>query len=146
MRRSLAQQLNFSVILVKNSMLFPDELFKCVLLLFTSWPQIIIYVYCKTLVHQQRQLPSRRTKDISYKITEIWNLQSVISSPLENVSTPLYHQLSVALNFSLMSLSHAQNQHSVTRRQHFSPDPIRIALWVNSHHMRLQYARCFSSL
>ena len=52
---------------------------------------------------------------ISCKITDSWKLQSVVSPPTENVSTLLYHQHSVALNFLLMSLSHAFGQHSVTR-------------------------------
>jgi len=34
-------------------------------------------------------------------------------------STPLYHKLSVALTFLLMSLSHALSQHSVTRTKNF---------------------------
>jgi len=52
---------------------------------------------------------------ISCKVTWSWKLQYVISSPLENVAAPLYGELSVALNFLLMSHSHAPGQYSVTR-------------------------------
>jgi len=34
---------------------------------------------------------------IPRKITESWKLQYVVSPPLENVATPLYHNISVAL-------------------------------------------------
>jgi len=53
------------------------------------------------------------------KITESWRLQSVVSLSLENVAAPLYHKLSVALNFLLVSLSHALGQYSDTRTKNF---------------------------
>jgi len=55
----------------------------------------------------------------SCKITESWKLQPVVSSPLENVATPLYHKLSVALNFLHMSLSHSLGQRSVSHTNNF---------------------------
>ena len=54
---------------------------------------------------------------ISCKITESWKLRSVVSPPLANVATPLSCKPSVALNFLLMSLSHALGQHSVARKK-----------------------------
>jgi len=41
----------------------------------------------------------------------------------QSFSTPLYHKLSVTLIFSLMSLSHALSQHSVTRTKSFLSSP-----------------------
>ena len=58
-------------------------------------------------------------KRISCTITENWKLQSVVSPPLENVAIPLYHKLSVALNFLLTSFSHALSQHPVARTKNF---------------------------
>jgi len=67
------------------------------------------------------------TERISCMITESWKLQSVVSPPLENVTTPLYHKRSVPLNFLLVILSHALDQHSVTPTANFlyraRPDP-----------------------
>jgi len=59
--------------------------------------------------------------------------------PPENVATSLYQKLYVALNFLLMSLSHAMGQRSVTRTNNFlfrlvpsstRARPARIALLV----------------
>ena len=59
----------------------------------------ILFMACLTLL-SARSLAARvaitlnsfRTRD-----TESWKLQSVVAPPLENVVTPLYHKLSVAL-------------------------------------------------
>jgi len=52
----------------------------------------------------------------------------VASPPLEEAATPLYRMPSVALNFLLISISHALGPHSFTRKK-FS-NPARIALRV----------------
>ena len=49
----------------------------------------------------------RHTECISCNTIKNWKLQHVVFPPLNNVCTPLYHKLSVVLNFFLMSLSHA---------------------------------------
>jgi len=65
------------------------------------------------------------------KIIESWTLQICGNSPLENVTTSLYRNLSVALNFLFILLSHALGQHSVTRTKNFlsrarpAPSPTR---------------------
>jgi len=57
----------------------------------------------------------------SISCTESWKLRPVVS-PL-HVDTPLHPKLSAALNFLLMSLPHALDQHSVTRTNNFLPRP-----------------------
>jgi len=76
------------------------------------------------------------TERISWKITESWKLQSVVSPLLENVAATLYHKLSMALHFFLMSLSHALNQHSFncTKNILSSSLPARKVLRVSAAH------------
>jgi len=48
-----------------------------------------------------------------------WKLRYVVSPLLDNVAIPLCHKLFMGLNFLFMSLSHALDQHSITRRKNF---------------------------
>jgi len=61
----------------------------------------------------------QHAEHISCKINVIYKLQSVVLPTLENVASPLYHKLSVALNFLLMSFSQALSQHSVPHMKNF---------------------------
>ena len=62
---------------------------------------------------------------ICYKIAEIWKPQSGISPPQANISAPLYHKLSIALNFFLISLLHGIGSTFINRTNisYLSPDP-----------------------
>jgi len=73
---------------------------------------------------------------ISCRTTESWKLQSVASPLLENLAATLYHKLSIALHFLLMSPSHVLNQHSFTCTKNilFSSRPTRIVLRVSAAH------------
>ena len=78
-------------------------------------------------IHTEHSFASNATchhaERISCKVTETGKLQSVVSPTLENVATPSYHKLYVKLNVLLTPLSHALNQHSVTRTKNFFSYP-----------------------
>jgi len=118
-------------------MSFIDELFKFALLLLTTCQSILNTRSLAALVITKNIFLARSLR-VAYSI--LW---SRVSSQLENLATSLYHKLSVALNFFLMSLLHALSQHSVTRTKNFlsrvrstpsstraRPAPARIALLV----------------
>jgi len=93
--------------LLKKRVAYNDEIFKIALQLFWTWPSIL-NASCH---HPER---------ISCRLNEIWNVQSVVSlPPVVNVSAPFYHKLSLALNYLLLPLSHALEQHSVTQTKDF---------------------------
>jgi len=60
----------------------------------------------------------------------------------QSFSASLYHKLSVALIFLLMSLSQALSQHPVTRTKNFLSRarlaPTRITLWVPTPALQMQ--------
>ena len=79
-------------------------------------PEIYSFAVHDVPVHTKQSFINKvgchHAERISCKIIESWKLQSVVC-PV-HIAAPLYRELCVALNFLLMSLSHALGKHSVS--------------------------------